>query len=225
VLRTALAGDEAWVPELRAGAPSWLSLRENVRGVHPFAALVVVERALPLDHEITMYGAIPTHAQRFSIERVTVTNGTTTTQVSATPVEEPFAPGQFEKLSQDEQLTAPSFEDMRAGVRIGANDLHTGAVSRASLAVDTIEIDPLAPPPAPTRAPFVITDRFVTRANRGIVENALLVPRLAPLVYALASSETLEPAGKFGTYAEMRAARRVAGNALFQVVPKAQTRT
>lgn len=226
VLRDAFAADDAWVPELRPNESTWVALRGEQRALHPFASVVVVERALPLEYDITMYSSLPTSVQRFAISGASVTAGSVTTSLSTTPVSESFAPGQFTKLSQDDQLTAPSFESFPAGVRFGDGAIRTGATSHSPLALDTIAIDDLAPPPPPTPPSSPVTGKLAASAaavrGRGRIESAPpSTPRLRDLAFALASKETLAPTGVTGTYAQVRQALRATASRELQVVVKA----
>ncbi len=146
-LTDALGRAEAWSGELAPREPPWVVFGDagaDATTVHPFAALVVHQPAVPLDYDISAFGNIPlTGSQRFAIAKnVEVgTTGTTSTSVS-----DAFAPGQFTQLTSDEKLTAPSFETFHSGVRIAADEVRVGADARASMEVQTIEDDPLAPP-------------------------------------------------------------------------------
>lgn len=221
ILRDALAGDEAWTADLPAGQPTWLSIRPGVKhAIHPFASIVVVERALPLDYDITMYGSIPTATQRFAISGASIA---ATPPLVTAAVSESFALGQFTRLSQDDQLAAPSFEDFNAGFRFGDGLATPGSTASASLEIDTIEIDDLAPPPAPP--PFMILDGvFATLlgAVRPALEPAprpLTAPALVALRYTVASTQTLAATGVAGTYAAARDALQRASVPDLQIVP------
>ncbi|HWU87833.1 MAG TPA: DUF6603 domain-containing protein, partial [Kofleriaceae bacterium] len=161
-LKDALERPDAWTSELPAGEPPWVTLAPpagptSAIYVHPFAALVVRERVVPLGYRITQFGNIPLAApQQFDITGVRIG----TALVTTTPVSDAFAPGQFTRLSSDQRLAAPSFERFRSGVRIAADEVRIGASARSAIEVQTDVVDPLAPPPQPPRAvpvPSVIT--------------------------------------------------------------------
>lgn len=227
VLRDAFAADDAWVPELHPSESTWVALRGEQRALHPFASVVVVERALPLEYDITMYSSLPTSVQRFAITGASIIAGNTTTPLSTTPVSESFAPGQFTKMSQDDQLTAPSFESFPAGVRLGDDAIRSGPTSHSPLAFDTIEIDDLAPPPPTTTHPSSpVAGTFAAfaaavRRRSGIESAPTTAPRLRDLAFSLASKQTLATTGATGTYAQMREALRATASTELQVVVKA----
>jgi Family of unknown function (DUF6603) len=146
-LTDALGRPEAWAGELPAGEPPWVVFDPggaDVTLVHPFAALVVHQRAVPLDYDITQFGNIPlAESRRFAIAKKVKVGAT---EAVGAPVSDAFAPGQFTRLSADQELSAPSFEPFHSGVRTADGEIRIGADARASMETLTIEDDPLAPP-------------------------------------------------------------------------------
>lgn len=194
-LTDALGRDDAWTAELPAGEPPWLTLAPagptSTIAVHPFAALVVRERAVPLGYRITQFGNIPlASAQQFDITRVRVG----TTVATTAPVSDAFAPGQFTRLSVDQRLSAPSFEAMRSGVRIADSEVRLGASARSTMDVDTEVVDPLAPPPERHTVPVppvVVVIGPVVRPTRRPPPPPRRGPRFADLPFVLASIDDL----------------------------------
>src|SRR5262249_22359741 len=85
-------------------------------GLHPLGKLAVKQNVVPLELEIAKFGdAKPADANIFTISSFSV-NGK---GVQFDRVKDFFAPAQFLDLSDDEKLTAPSFEPMVAGVSAG----------------------------------------------------------------------------------------------------------
>src|SRR5262249_3036849 len=147
LLHDALARDEAWSGELGDGERPWVTTTTSDRlRIHPFATLVVRQRAVPLDYDVTQIGNIPLAAPlRVAVVSVTV-GGAPAARATVTDV---FAPGQFTQLPADERLRAPSFEALASGVRIGAGAQAAGPSVAASLDAETVVIDPLAAPAPP----------------------------------------------------------------------------
>ena len=84
--------------------------------MHPLAQLAVKQTVVPLELQIAKFGdAKPAGANLFKITGFSV-NGKS---VQFDRVKDFFAPAQFLNLSDDEKLTAPSFEPMVAGVSAG----------------------------------------------------------------------------------------------------------
>jgi hypothetical protein len=195
-LREALLSPEAWVAALSDGELPWVGFEapaasyDSVR-VHPFSVLTVRQRAMPLDYDITQFGNIPLEGpRRFSIDEVRVGNEL----VTAEPVDDRFARGQFTRLSSEQRLSAPSFERFAAGVRIGAGEVRLGPSARAAMETDTILDDPLAPPTPPPRVklsgPFALAAEAV-RPTRPAGPPQRAGPRVKDLEFALASTEDL----------------------------------
>ena len=87
--------------------------------VHPLGTLQVREKVVPLDQVITKYGnARPSDGTQFAISDVAIGP---TLHPATTPISEQFAIGQFTDLSNDQKLSAPSYQLMHAGVAIGSD--------------------------------------------------------------------------------------------------------
>jgi len=222
-LRQALGDPSAWQSQLPADEPTWLTLASATTAkLHPLGAVVVRERVVPLGMAVTEYGNVPLAAPvQFAIASVTVGG----TAAATATVTDAFAPGQFTQLSNDQKLAAPSFEQFQSGVVIGAAATTTGALARASLDEQTIEIDPLGPPPPPpappVRTPITWTVAgWLTAARQQVRAPARSGPALGDVGYVLASTSTLAKSGGATTYAGATAARAPG----LQVVPIAHAR-
>lgn len=238
-LLDALAERSAWASELPSGRPSWVVLDGDQSGdtikVHPSAALVVRQRAVPLGYDITQFGSVPLSvSKRFAVSHVKVGTDETATP----PVKDAFAPGQFTRLRNDQRLVAPSFESLQSGVRVGDGEVRGGSTARSSMDIDTVEVDPLAPPHRPPR-PFDTPPEMVATANtvrptRPPRPTPRRGPRLADLDYVLASTDDLSMTAEGGvigggarTYGALREAlrERIAATGRvprLQIVPRIQ---
>ena len=119
-LVAALNDTRNWGGQLSQADRSTVTLRDLKTGdtiaLHPLGRLSVKQTVVPLEQDIAKFGnATPADARRFNIGPVTMNGG----GVSFDRVQDFFAPAQFLELSDDEKLTAPSFEPMVAGVSIG----------------------------------------------------------------------------------------------------------
>jgi hypothetical protein len=127
-LLTALADPANWAAALPSGNEMLVTLREvpvdeSVR-VHPLGDVEVRQQVLPLDVSITRFGsARVAGSQRYRIDAIAL-NGTAVS--SRENVVDHFSPGQFQELSEGEQLSRPSFEKMTAGTRVKTDVLTYG---------------------------------------------------------------------------------------------------
>ena len=119
-----------------------LTVRRGAGGsgvvAHPLGSLTVRERVVPLGVQVDRFGADPLSAATvLELSEARLSGVAVPTSV----VLDFFAPAQFITLSDDRRLSAPSFEQMTAGLSLGP----------ASLAV----ADDGAAPPATPQAVFV----------------------------------------------------------------------
>ncbi|HKB12891.1 MAG TPA: DUF6603 domain-containing protein, partial [Vicinamibacterales bacterium] len=168
-LVAALGDARNWSGQLAEAERRMVTLRESPPdqiALHPLGSLSVRQRVVPLDLQIAKFGnAVPADATRFTITGLTIGGKT----AAFDPVEDFFAPAQFLNLTDDEKLTAPSFEAIKAGLVVGAGGpLFTssdGDTLDDPIEYETIIIgaagvqDPDQPPAAPTP----ITTDFLQR--------------------------------------------------------------
>jgi hypothetical protein len=97
----------------------------------------VSQRAVPLASTIELFGVqTPDDATRFALD--VATPGLRV----AAPVQEQFAPAQFHKLTNDQKLSAPAFEQEQGGIDIRPNaDLNSSLVARRTVRYEQIVID------------------------------------------------------------------------------------
>jgi hypothetical protein len=121
ILSGALGDPTAWQAQLSEPASHLVSLRDvKVPGVllHPLGTLTVRQTVVPLGltRDIDRVGTgTPSADRRFAITHATIGSAPQTT----TGVQELFAPAQYFDMSDDDELAAPSFEAMDAGVTFG----------------------------------------------------------------------------------------------------------
>jgi hypothetical protein len=106
--------------------------------VYPMGTLSVRENVTPLDVAITRYGnATPSDGNEFAISDVQINNQEAQRQT----LQEYFAPGQFNALSDADKLSAPSFELYDAGVTIGSSAIDAGEDSARTVVYEEYYID------------------------------------------------------------------------------------
>lgn len=106
--------------------------------VHPLGTLSVKENVVPLDLPITKYSnATPSDGNLFSISDVQINSQ----EVARTSIQDYFATGQFQTLSNADKLSLPSFEKYDAGVIIGSPSVLTGADSPRTVVYEEVQID------------------------------------------------------------------------------------
>ncbi|GAA4364060.1 hypothetical protein GCM10023185_33240 [Hymenobacter saemangeumensis] len=93
--------------------------------VDPGGALSVRQRVVPLAYRLERFGNTrPTPGNEFNISSATVgaTNPLPVQGSSLEYLNDHFAPGQFRTMSDQQKLSAPSFQSMRSGIRLGLVD-------------------------------------------------------------------------------------------------------
>jgi len=112
-----LARTESWatVPAAQGGAIATLRDSAPEEGIllHPLGGVTLLQRLVPFDKTLTRFGSAQPDSGPVSF-------GLTSLSVNGfgaqpAPVYVDFAPGQFDDLSQDEQISRSAFESMQAG--------------------------------------------------------------------------------------------------------------
>lgn len=84
--------------------------------LHPFGALRVTQRAIPLGLTLDKVGA----QKPDDVNRVDITKAMSgTTELPLAGVDDLFAPAQFQTMTDAEKLSRPSYQPLKAGVTIG----------------------------------------------------------------------------------------------------------
>jgi hypothetical protein len=142
-LANALQTPGNWSAALPAGMTPAVSLTTPTGGsaqilIYPMGTLSVRENVTPLDVPITRYGnATPSDGNEFAISDVQINNQEAQRQT----LQEYFAPGQFNALSDADKLSAPSFELYDAGVTIGSSAIDAGEDSARTVVYEEFYID------------------------------------------------------------------------------------
>jgi Family of unknown function (DUF6603) len=216
-----------------AGAPgqTLVTLRAQPAGstkvlVHPLGSMTVRQRVLPLDFQVAAFGH---HDLAGSLTTFTIASVKAGTQsLDSGDVRDRFAPGDFLKLTDDEKLARPSFEELKAGVSVGTAPIAAGTRAQANFgykqyiltdqeAVPVPGVHHLAPDDLHTLARSGSAAKAPVRstgAARYAGTNAPVTVQGMP--YAVSRKDALGAAAGVQatgtTYAEADAARRAAGD-------------
>ncbi len=138
VLAAALANPAAWVGSKPQGDDAMITLSRGVqdateghKAVHPLGGIVVRQRAVPLDIEISRYQNKPISPQTWSIAAVELSPTDPATLDNLT--QDKFPAGEFLNLTDDQKLSRPAFEKFTSG----ADMTPQGVISDNLRAVDT----------------------------------------------------------------------------------------
>jgi hypothetical protein len=107
--------------------------------LHPFGALTVSQRALPLNLTLDKLGTQkPDDVNRIDVTKAV--SGSDTLPI--TPVNEQFAAAQYQQMSDAEKLSRPSYQLMKSGVTIGAaGGPQSSKMTRRQIAYEITIID------------------------------------------------------------------------------------
>jgi hypothetical protein len=220
-LVAALSDPRSWRAEAPDGAQRIVAVRRDDRPgqilIHPMGTLSVQQGVVPLNlsRDIDRLGeARPSSARRFAITSVTLGGIAQTTR----PVRDEFAPGQFFDLTDDERLTAPSFDQMDAGVSFGhdSDTFARAAVVRSPFDYTDITIGSdgtptVEPDPAPADGPLVLVLAGLGAAAMAPHRQAAtrfqspasdVAPVMRPSGYAVAATDSTAAPGPTMTWAE-----------------------
>ncbi|MEU1185773.1 DUF6603 domain-containing protein [Streptomyces sp. NPDC005820] len=243
LLEAAIRRTDNWSPGLEPDVAAAVALRAppDAPGtplLHPMGSATLRQTVLPFNRPLERFGQYEIQGpDRFDIDDVSVGSSLA---AHWSLVRDHFPPGDFEDLSETEQLSRPSFEEMDAGVTVGGDfvDGPLVALKSARLEYETRIIDapwddrPLA------RAPLerAVQLTAVARGSRavsawegtGVGKFTPAVPAgrgvvLAAEEYGVASLDTLSVRSDLGTGLTKGAAygarKRTGDRAGVQVVP------
>lgn len=186
---------ENWAALPRADAEAVVSLRrvEPLPGtvlVHPLGGLGFRQRLLPLGKMLRKFGtALVSDPAAFAIDGLSLGGAT----VAARAVEEDFAPGEFEPLSDDEKLTRPAFESLPAGVEATPAGLW---LPRTLLAPVTAEFEETVVHPTGAQAARIAPGKpglgFVRADTRLLGDAGAPAITIRPERHVLADPDTLQ---------------------------------
>jgi hypothetical protein len=145
-----VAKPENWSAQLPAGADAMVTLAprrdDPTLRAHPLGRFVFSQRVAPLGLTLEKYGENPIAGpNRFDVTSVTVGAADGRRQDvtgRSTMVREHFARSQFLKMSEEDKLTRPSFEEIDSGVEFSSAAFEVSQHPlRATLDYDTAYVD------------------------------------------------------------------------------------
>ncbi|RDH88966.1 MAG: hypothetical protein DIZ77_16720 [endosymbiont of Seepiophila jonesi] len=173
-LEAAIRDPRNWSATLPDGVYAGISLKAPTGEdapvmVHPMGQMTMRQKVAPLNQQLEKFGELAIAGENcFNLRSIKI--GGLPAQSVDDPecdwetVEDWFAPGQFEELSDDEKLSRDSFEPMVAGVAVGSRQMVWGggnAVHYAPIEYETETID--APAGGVTVAPVLLDRARATR--------------------------------------------------------------
>lgn len=205
---------ENWAALPQAQAEAVVSLRrvEPLPGtvlVHPLGGLGFRQRLLPLNKALRRFGtAQVSDPGGFAIGGLRLGGAA----VAARPVEDDFAPGEFESLSDDEKLTRPAFESLPAGVEATPAGLWLPQTLRAPVTGHFEETVMRADGTTHGRTSTLPGLGFVQADTRRFGDAGIAAIAVRPERYVLAEPDTLQtfPGGE-AAHAVLADARRGGG--------------
>jgi hypothetical protein len=150
-LRAAIVEPKNWSGALPASLPQTVTLA-TAKGkdtpsvlIDPSGTLTFRQRVLPLDEHLTKFGeATPLPQAMFHLDQVKLG----AQPVTYTIVQDKFAPGQFETLSDADKLSRPSFEYRDAGFTVGGDRVALGTQFGVDVVFNDIYVGSEGPRPA-----------------------------------------------------------------------------
>jgi hypothetical protein len=212
LLHQALTAPSSWSAQLPDGAEQAVSLRglppsETDVIVHPMGSLTVREKIVPLDVPVDKFGdSTPSDGGLFAIAGVDLGGN----PAAATPVQDAFARGQFQQLTDDQKISTQAFEQFDSGMLIGDPSVRAGHDAPRTVAMQWRYI------PDPTKVSILdrvapISDEMLTAATalgagaRSLVKNSgtsrytgpgmKSILSTDPVQYVVASTEDLTVRG------------------------------
>jgi hypothetical protein len=189
----ALSAQDAWSASLPGGASSVVLLRTPTSGVipaHPLAVVACRQRIVPLGMTVTHVGNQPLTSPTTVDVTSLVLAGAPAPDTA--PVTEAFASAQFLNLSDDEELSRPSFEPMRAGLAAGGASVDAGNATVVATTYKTIAVDGATP----TQGPRWLLD--IDHANAVLRPQAPPTARPVPVQFTTISDTFRTVAGGAG---------------------------
>lgn len=166
-LASAISDPRNWNATLPAGVFAGVSLKAPQEEdapvmVHPMGQVTLRQKVAPLNRQLEKFGEVGIQGDdRFDIASLKI--GSLDTQFAGDDsrdwetVDDWFAPGQFEMLTDDEKLNRDSFESMVAGVTLGSQRMEWGGndgIRHAPIEYECETID--APTSGITAAPAMV---------------------------------------------------------------------
>jgi hypothetical protein len=202
-VRESVTQQAAWGSVLPAATESLVTFRSVQRSalaVHPLGRLAIRQAAVPLGVTVARVGTArpaggPTAAY---LGPVTLSTGGSPTQA---PVTGQFARAQYFELTDDEKLSAPSFEPLQAGIELASETVRPGLARRTDVEYETILVGVEAPQPPSgldlSHLTWVVASGAVGRSglhDSQVHAGPAQSVRLAPSTSVVVDTATMQPA-------------------------------
>lgn len=172
----ALQLDSNWTTELPKNKSNVVGTRDipsqpgNIV-LQPYGSFKISQTILPIAQVLEKFGDnLPADIKKIDITQVKIGNNIVTGDYA----KEAFAPAMFKKLDQQQKLKAPSYEDMKSGIRITETDEIT-VLSRANRKVEyEVHVSDFDPTPEETSALEFDQSLFKRMIKGGAIGNSSL---------------------------------------------------
>ncbi|MFZ2269281.1 MAG: DUF6603 domain-containing protein [Azonexus sp.] len=209
LLTKAVSRIDSWssLPPREAGRIVALREREGASLLHPLGGIEMVQRLLPFGKVIKRFGAArPTRGTPiFDLTGFKIGGA----PVAFSPRQTDFAPGQFDTLTDDEKMSRPDFEAMKAGAGADFDSLQ-GSLAEGGWAADYEDLLLAeAAQPAPLQgAAGHLSLRQDERLGAGMMPEAEIIA-LRPERFVLADVASLEASWPLIATSQAEAADRL----------------
>jgi len=214
LLKREYAKPETWRALLPAGNNLLVSLRKldpvvDTLVLHPVGVLRVSQRAVPLDLTISKVGnRTATDGKRFALKVVSPGLG------PRGPVDESFAPAQYQDFADADRLSKPAFQPMHGGLDLSVDgqQLASGGLVKRVIRYELITIDSAFRKfQRFVLLPFLLLTHFlkgaaVTKSPLSVFATSQLLPfpeviAIVPETFAVASQADNVPIATFTSHA------------------------
>jgi hypothetical protein len=142
-LKPAIADSRNWSARLPAGAligVSYVDRKDKKQLVDPVGIATLRQKSLPFDYDISRYaGRAPSRPGKLFLAANGVTAGGK--PATAAYVTDYFAPGQYQKMSNDQALAAQPFEQLKAGFDLQGSAVGIGSARNRPVTYRTHVLD------------------------------------------------------------------------------------
>ena len=141
LVHEALSAPDAWSAPPPAGTSGLVALKPpagTALAAHPLSAIGCQQRIVPLGLQVTHLGGQPLAAPTTVDITALLLDGVAAPGARA--VADEFATGQFLDLTDDQALSRPSFEPMRAGLQAGGDSVDIGSAAAVATTYKTVAV-------------------------------------------------------------------------------------
>jgi hypothetical protein len=159
-IRAALSDPARWTPALPRDGESLATLTSSGTAVlaHPLGQLRIAQQVAPLDLELDHLD----DAQIDGVRRVSVTAVRLgPTSLAPQPTQDPFTRARFQRLSDEQRLSARSFESMPSGVLVGSERFTAPAGIGVGAGHELLRLGPTGGPQPSPKPPLPLPGEWL----------------------------------------------------------------